>query len=162
MPRKKKEYQEDDFLLFAQGKENPKPKAKKRTTKAHKFDFLANLIMIGVDEIVAKDWLQVRKDKKASNTQTALEFTIRELDKIKEKYGVSYTDALTVCVVRNWMGCRCSFFENVNFQEYGITPEKPQIPTINFNYGKNNQRGYQRPEIAVRPFTEADEQNHEF
>ena len=103
---------ENELLLF---NEQRKPKRGNKTSKSQKFDWLQNLVNIGIDEVVAQDWLKVRKDKKATNTQTAFEFTVRELEKIHKKFGVSYTEAITVCVIRNWMGCRLSFFDNVNF-----------------------------------------------
>lgn len=154
----KQRFEEDDILLFRE-----KPEKKRGRKKQEKFDWLANLLLIGVDEVVAKDWLKVRKDKKATNTQTAFEFTLRELEKIKSKYGVTYTDAITVCVVRNWMGCRCSFFDNINFAEYGILSKNQQYSqSINKNipyYGRQQQR---HAEAFVRTFTEEDKQDEVF
>lgn len=153
----KQRFEEDNILLF-----NDKPSKRRGRKKSVKFDWLSNLLLVGVDETVAKDWLKVRKDKKATNTQTAFEFTLRELEKIKSKFGVTYTDAITVCVIRNWMGCRCSFFDNINFAEYGIQCKNNHSQSINQNipyYGRQQQRN---AEAFVRTFTEEDQQNTVF
>lgn len=155
------EYKEDDFLLFLEKQQKPSPKPKKRQKPAsQKFDFLATLIEDGVDEQIARDWMAVRKAKKAVNTITAYNLLRGELDKITDRYGITDTDAITVCVCRNWMGCRLSFFDNINFTEYGIVPTKPN-PNFNFNnnrYGTYNQRQAQRPELNVRTFEDENQE----
>lgn len=156
--RNNSDFAEDDLLLFGQPAGKPKKK-KKGSSKQASFDFVKNLVLIGVDEVVASDWVRVRNKKKATSTQTAFEFTLRELEKIKAKYGVSYNDIITVCVIRDWMGCRASFFDNINFAEYGIDAKNQNNTNTNQNlpyYGK----GYS--ETHVRTFSEKDEQNTVF
>lgn len=146
--------------------ENPKRGRKKKVEKEKKFDFLWHLINITkVSPVIAQDWMQVRKEKRAVNTQTAFNSLYNELEKITEKFGITNNDAITICVIRSWMGCRASYFENLNFADYGITATKQQdnihqnTNTNNPYYGRNQQR---HPEAFVRTFTEKDQQSQVF
>lgn len=64
------------------------------------FDFLKSLIEKGVVEQVAKDWLEVRKRKKASNTQTAF----KGLETQIVKSGLNWNEAITTAVTHSWAG----------------------------------------------------------
>lgn len=58
----------------------------------------SDLVNIGVDEQVARDFLAVRKAKRAPLTTTALDGIKREA----EKAGISLAAALATCAVRGW------------------------------------------------------------
>jgi hypothetical protein len=82
------------------GKEQGKEQGKEKTSTASQFDFLSALILEGVDEQIARDWIAVRKAKRSSNTKTALEATKKEAGKA----GYSLQEALTVCCRQGWAG----------------------------------------------------------
>jgi hypothetical protein len=66
---------------------------------------LHTLIDLGVDEQTAKDWMLVRKAKRAPLTETALE----ELTEEAEKAGISVGQAVAICARRNWQGFKASW-----------------------------------------------------
>lgn len=90
-----------------------------------KFDFLKALIEIGVEESIAKDWLLVRKNKKASNTKTAFTRIKNEL----EKSNGTPTECITFAVVRSWAGYEADWYNK----------EHPQQELF-FNNGNNNNK----------------------
>ncbi len=103
-----------------------KKKENNITKKQEKFSFTVALKNLGADEQLIKDWLIVRKTKKASNTQTA--FTTFE--KQFSKTGLNINPVLKICIDRDWKGFNASWLNNVNLSEYQeqsqqITPEQP-------------------------------------
>lgn len=68
--------------------------------KGKRFDFKNSLIEIGVSPEVADDWMQVRKAKRASNTETAFRRIKIEID----KSGLSANECITIAVARSWQG----------------------------------------------------------
>ena len=85
-----------------------------------KFSFVEALKNLGADEQLIKDWLIVRKTKKASNTQTA--FTTFE--KQFSKTGLNINLVLKVCIDRDWKGFSASWLNNVNLSEYQEQPQQ--------------------------------------
>lgn len=79
-----------------------------------KFSFVEALKNLGADEQLIKDWLIVRKTKKASNTQTA--FTTFE--KQLSKSGIDINLVLKVCIDRDWKGFSASWLQNVDLHNY--------------------------------------------
>ena len=61
----------------------------------------------GVTESVWKDWITLRKSKKAAVTQTALDGIEREA----KKAGVSLQTALETCCARGWTGFKSEWME---------------------------------------------------
>lgn len=90
--------------------------------KKEKFDFLAGLISLNVEEQVAKDWMKVRAAKKASDSSTAFKQLETALKKITQTYGISNNDAIRVCVTNGWYGCKESYFSNIRLSDYNISP----------------------------------------
>jgi uncharacterized protein YdaU (DUF1376 family) len=70
-------------------------------TKNH----IKDIAPIGVSESIFKDYLEVRKAKKAKWTQTALKGLQREADKAK----MSLQDVLQLCCERNWVGFKAEW-----------------------------------------------------
>ena len=104
-----------------------KKKENNNIKKQEKFSFTVALKNLGADEQLIKDWLIVRKTKKASNTQTA--FTTFE--KQFSKTGLNINLVLKICIDRDWKGFNASWLNNVNLSEYQeqsqqITPDRPQ------------------------------------
>ena len=64
------------------------------------FNFFQSLLDLGVDEKIAKDWMKVRKDKKATNTETAFDGIVKEI----AKSGLTANECIEIAVVRSWQG----------------------------------------------------------
>ena len=93
--------------------------------KGMRFDFKKSLIEIGVSPEVAEDWLQVRKAKRASNTETAFRRIKNEID----KSGLSANECITIAVARSWQG----------FQADWVTNQQRSRPTGRMSVLDNNR-----------------------
>lgn len=82
--------------------------------KAPKFNFKAELLLLGVNSEVLDDWLIVRKNKKASNTKTALKGLITEIT----KSGLMVNDAIEYATKKSWSGFKAQWY--LNDQESGV------------------------------------------
>jgi hypothetical protein len=60
---------------------------------------------LGIDDQVAKDWLAVRKAKRAPLTETAL----KELQTEAGKAGISVAEAVSICAKRSWQGFKADW-----------------------------------------------------
>ncbi|HWK72200.1 MAG TPA: helix-turn-helix domain-containing protein [Burkholderiaceae bacterium] len=69
------------------------------------FEPLAYLAENGVDEQVAKDWLKLRKARKAEPTKTAIDGQAREA----KKAGLSLQEALAMSCERGWQGFKAEW-----------------------------------------------------
>lgn len=85
-----------------------------------KFSFYHSLIDYGAKDNLASDWLQVRKNKKATNTQTAFTKFINQV----EKSGHSINDVLEKCIEKSWSGFEAEWYKK---QE---KKNQPFIPLI--------------------------------
>ena len=68
-------------------------------------DGMKILTDLGVDEQIAKDWLTVRKAKRAPLTQTA----INTLKNEAGKAGITVAEAVAICAQRSWQGFKASW-----------------------------------------------------
>lgn len=68
--------------------------------KPKKYEFAKELIALGVESKVVDAWMQVRKTKKATNSEIALVALKREA----AKAGLSIADAVRLCVEKSWSG----------------------------------------------------------
>jgi hypothetical protein len=75
-----------------------------------KFNFRKSLIELGASENLVVDWLQVRKNKKASNTQTAFNSFRKEL----EKSNLNIDKILETCITRDWKGFQSEWITNLS------------------------------------------------
>lgn len=80
----------------------PKPSAK--------YSFLASLLENGFDEQLSKEWMQVRKQLKAVNTETAFNSFMSEV----KKHGGDRNKILRKCVERSWKGFNHTWLEQEN------------------------------------------------
>lgn len=76
--------------------------------KGKRFDFKQSLIQIGVSPEVAEDWMQVRKTKRAANTETAFNRILHEI----QKSGLSANECITIAVSRSWQGFQADWVAN--------------------------------------------------
>lgn len=73
-----------------------------------KFNFYESLIKYGFDKDLVKEWLQVRKQKKAVNTKTAFNSFISQV----EKNGQDKNLILQTCVERSWISFKSDWIKN--------------------------------------------------
>jgi len=73
--------------------------------KPKKFDFLNSMIILGFDKKLSEEWLLVRKNKKATNTETALKTFCDEI----AKSGQDKNKILEICVSRSWSGYKSTW-----------------------------------------------------
>lgn len=83
--------------------------------KEAKFNFKKYLLIYGFDENLIDDWIKVRKTKKATNTETAYNSFISEI----EKRDCNINEMLQICVTQSWSGFKHSWVDNLNKIENG-------------------------------------------
>lgn len=93
---------------------NNKPKEsidlKEDKTKNKSFNFKQALLDLGIEENIVNDWLLVRKQKKATNTETAFKRIKNEI----ALSGISANECITLAVERCWMGFKAEWVKNSN------------------------------------------------
>ena len=85
-------------------------------TKEPKFDFRSELLNLGVSADNADDWLIVRKNKKASNTKSALMMLVTQA----RIAGISVNDAVNFAAGMSWSGFKADWYTNAR-----ASPTKP-------------------------------------
>jgi hypothetical protein len=83
--------------------------AKKTLTKL-KFSFISALIQNGFDEKLSRDWMQVRKQLRAVNTETSFNAFMVQV----QKHGGNKNEILKKCVERSWKGFNHNWLEKEN------------------------------------------------
>lgn len=89
------------------------------------FNFRAALIALGVTKEVADAWMQVRKTKKAVNTEIAFRSVQREI----EKAGRPADECIRIAVERSWSGFRADWLH-----EKEASPRPLQKKVANEDY----------------------------
>lgn len=77
--------------------------------KADGFVFKTELLNLGADPTLVDDWLAVRKTKKASNTRTALDAFMREVNRA----GYTVDQALRICCAKSWKGFDAEWVKDI-------------------------------------------------
>ena len=76
--------------------------------KALPFSFYNSMIKYGFEKKLVSEWLKVRKTKKATNSETAFNSFIKEV----EKTNSNINDVLTQCIVKSWSGFKSEWYKN--------------------------------------------------
>ena len=76
--------------------------------RSSRYDFKKALLEIGVSEQTAKDWMEVRKERKAANTETAFQGVEREI----LKSGRSAEECIRLAVENSWRGFKAEWLFN--------------------------------------------------
>lgn len=98
-----------------------RPKEKSINTPKEKFNFRNSLINAGASAEVADQWLEVRRNKRLTNTELALADTLKEI----RKAGLTVDAALRECVIRSWGGFKAEWLEREQSGgSRGARPEK--------------------------------------
>ncbi|WP_411887373.1 hypothetical protein [Hydrocarboniphaga effusa] len=82
----------------------------------------------GVPEQIAEDWLKVRAKKRAAEVSKTVIDGVRREAKVA---GVSFADAVRICVERNWQGFNAGWLGNQSYGTNGAAPPKPEAPNLN-------------------------------
>lgn len=81
---------------------------KEDNNKALPFSFYNSMIKYGFEKNLVSEWLKVRKTKKATNSETAFNSFIKEV----EKTNSNINDVLTECIVKSWSGFKSEWYKN--------------------------------------------------
>ena len=112
--------------------------------KPKKFNFKQALIEIGVSEVVASDWMEVRKKKKASNTETAFNAILEEI----KKSNINPNQCITEAVARSWQGFKASWI--IKQQQNGTTTTTRK--TMDERLDEAKRRATEKRSEQVRSF----------
>jgi hypothetical protein len=85
--------------------------------KLNKFNFKKSLLFLGVSEKIVSDWLIVRKNKKASNTETAFDLVKLQI----ELSGLTANECIKIASENSWSGFKAKWLENLNNTQNGQT-----------------------------------------
>lgn len=95
--------------------DNKKEENNNNTSIIEKFNFRKELLKYGFDKKIVDDWLKVRKDKKASNTETAFSAFIKKVE--ASKY--SKEEIIKTCAEESWKGFNESWIDNLKGKTNG-------------------------------------------
>jgi hypothetical protein len=98
----------------------------KKEPKINKFDFRKDLMNYGFDENLVNDWLLVRKNKKATNTETSFNSFIKEI----EKRNCDLNEILEFIVTKNWSGFKWNWYDSEIQKEKGSAEKEKEKPMI--------------------------------
>lgn len=102
----------------SKGEDNKEERNTEHPPKGVSFDFRLALLKYGLDDTLVNEWLQVRKKKRAVNSETAYNGFIREL----EKSALPKNEVLRICVEKSWIGFDAAWISQEkakNFDELG-------------------------------------------
>jgi len=94
------------------------------TKKEKVFNFRKSLVDYGFEENLVIDWLKVRKTRKASNTRTAFNGFIKQV----EKSNLDKNLVLTECIIRSWSGFKSEWI--LNSKNIQVKTEKKDAALI--------------------------------
>ena len=81
---------------------------KNTNTTPTAFSFYKALIYNGAESKLANEWLEVRKKKKSTNSETAFEGFLREMN----KGGLDINSALRICIEKSWSGLNANWLKD--------------------------------------------------
>lgn len=94
------------------------------------FFFEKSLIDYGFRKDLVADWLKVRKTKKATNTRTAFDAFIKEI----ESRNCDYNEMLEIAVKNSWSGFKHEWVDNLKTKQNGTsTKSNTEIAVTAFN-----------------------------
>jgi hypothetical protein len=108
----------DKYQLETSEATNERPTSDQRATtnknekkeKNNTYSFLASLLDNGFDEKLSREWVEVRKQLKAVNTETAFNSFMSQV----QKHGGDKNRILRTCVERSWKGFNANWLEQEN------------------------------------------------
>jgi predicted transcriptional regulator len=91
-----------------------------KNDKEDDFDFEKALVDYGFQPMLVKDWLKVRRKKKATNSETAFNAFIKVIKRTEGK--VDKNLVMSKCVEKDWRGLEYSWLENIGMVEKWQSP----------------------------------------
>lgn len=82
-----------------------------------KFNFKNSLIAYGFEEKLVNDWLLVRKNRKATNTETAFKGFVRRVS----ASGMDKNEVLSICVEKSWSSFQKEWLDNLKNNQNGTS-----------------------------------------
>lgn len=113
---KRTDYVDDSSPNHKPLNNNHKPLTKDKVAEAPKFNFKNTLIDLGGDIELIDEWLAIRKQKKARNSEHALKTFLTQVD----KSNLPLNQILQICCAKQWKGFEAAWIDNM-FQ--GQKPE---------------------------------------
>lgn len=99
--------------------------------RAREFNFKKALIDLGISEQTASDWMAVRKNAKATNTQTAFNSLKTQIERICQRYDVTAEQVAAFAVSRDWKGINAGWDAVKNIKNANIGADnKPAVDPI--------------------------------
>lgn len=83
------------------------------------FSFYKSLISIGAESKLANEWLAVRKKKKATDTETAFDGFVREMN----KGGLDINSTLRICIEKSWSGLNAKWLDGLKVESKPLQGE---------------------------------------
>jgi len=113
--KRKRNGNETEMKSIEEEKENQVIKKEKEEIKEIKFDFKKSCIDYGFHIELINDWLQVRKNKKLTNTETAFNKFINQVEINEHDKNI----ILEKCIEKSWGGFESDWFKtnNINFNK---------------------------------------------
>ena len=87
------------------------------------FNFRKSLIEFGFNERLVDDWMKVRKTKKATNTETALNSFLNEC----KRSNLENNSILQLCIERDWKGFKNEWLENKQIKNNDTNKPKSRL-----------------------------------
>lgn len=113
---------------------NSKTTITKANIYKEKFNFADALVSQGADQKLISEYMEVRKAKKAVNSETAFKSLISE----QQKSGLTLNQVLEHCVVNSWKGFMAEWVKNQNQpvqqnkpHRFGQSFAQPQMKDVN-------------------------------
>lgn len=114
---------------------NSKTTITKANIYKEKFNFANALVSQGADQKLISEYMEVRKAKKAVNSETAFKSLISE----QQKSGLTLNQVLEHCVVNSWKGFKAEWVKNQNQNQstqpkahrFGQGFAQPQMKDVN-------------------------------
>lgn len=79
----------------------------KNISNKGRFDFYKSLLQLGVSEQTARDWMEVRKAKRAANTETAF----RNIEIEIRKSGMDAESCIRMSAANSWQGFKAEWLQ---------------------------------------------------
>jgi len=111
---------------------NSKTTITKANIYKEKFDFCKALVSQGADQKLVSEYMEVRKAKKAVNSETAFKSLISE----QQKSGLTLNQVLEHCVVNSWKGFMAEWIKSSNQAK----PNQQREQAWADYYAKRNQQ----------------------
>lgn len=88
-----------------------------------KFNFKKSLLDLGIENQIVLDWLKVRKNKKATDTETAFNKIKTQIDKSE----LTANECIKIAVENSWSGFNVEWLKNIKIENKESTPYKNLI-----------------------------------